>query len=347
MARGLTRKVADLHRAGEIEGIIAITGMTGALIVLDAMKILPFGLPKVLISSAVGVPAHAGQLSKYLAVKDVTVMHAVVDTVGMNSLVHTLAVNGANAICGMLEGDRVSQHHKRPPLALTEFGFCDKGAHYIREILEQEYEIVSFHATGFGDMAAMDLVPQGLFNAFIDLVPGAFSEYLLGGNRGGPGPNRLDIALNVPIPYILCPGGFDMISCGPLERKENDPLWINRKLAERKLHIQDPPRVQARMNAQEARQVAQAAAERLNRYSPKERVKVVLPLKGFSNLSAAGGPLHDPTADEAFIASLKQRLDPAIEVSEVEADINSRPFAKAVGEALARASRACPKKAIV
>jgi uncharacterized protein (UPF0261 family) len=338
MGRGLAAKVAALHAAGEVQGIIAITGMTGALITLPAMKILPFGIPKLIISAATSMPVHAEQFGNYFSVSDITVMHAVVDTVGMNDLVRALAINGANGISGMVEGRKTPLPKHKPSIAMTEFGFCDRAAHYIREILEHDYEIVSFHAQGLGDKAAMDLVPQGIFHACVDLVPGAFSEYLLGGNRGIPGPDRLDLALNLPIPYILCPGGFDMISCGPLERKDrNDPLWSSRKLAQRKLHIQDPPRVQARLSSDEMEHVAAATAEKLNRYPQKGRVKVVVPRKGFSSLSVEGGPLYDPASDEKFMPALKARLDPAINVIEVDSEINSREFARAVTDALAQA----------
>jgi uncharacterized protein (UPF0261 family) len=299
------------------------------------MKTMPFGLPKLLISSAVALPIHATQFAEYFALRDITVMHAVVDTVGMNALVRKLALNGANAISGMAEAYRASAKESKPSIALTEFGFCDKGAHFIRELFEKEFEIVSFHAQGLGDRAAMELIPQGLFQAFIDLVPGAFSEYLLGGNRGTCGPDRMDIASHLSIPYILCPGGFDMISCGPLDRKDRDDfLWTSRKLAERKLFIQEHPRVQARLNAAEMEQIATALSEKLNRYDNKSRVKVMIPLRGFSSLSVAGGPLCDPDADAVFGAVLKKRLDREIEIIEVDADINSKIFAKATVDML-------------
>ncbi len=135
---------------------------------------------------------------------------------------------------------------KKPPsVAITELGFCDKGTHYIRDLLEEDYDIISFHATGLGDRAVEDLVSQGFFDAFIDLVPAGLSEYLLGGNRAA-GLDRLETACKQGIPYILAPCGFDMISCGPLDRKDKgDPLWVSRKLAERKLFIQDAMKVQA------------------------------------------------------------------------------------------------------
>jgi uncharacterized protein (UPF0261 family) len=336
MTAGLKAKIRDLHEGGQLQGVVAITGMTGALISLPAMKELPFGIPKLLISGATGQPVHAAKFGDYFARSNITVMHTVVDTVGMNPLVRTLALNGADAISGMVEGGPAPLEGERPSIAVTEFGYCDKGAYHIREILEDKYEIVSIHAMGVGDKAALDLTPQGVFKGFIDLVPGAFSEHLLGGNRDA-GPDRLDVAATLPIPYIFCPGGFDMISCGPPERREqNDPLWTSRKLAERKLCLQ-PPRVQARTSAGEMQQVAEAAATRLNAYDNKARVKAVIPLRGFSSLSVEGGPLHDPASDAAFSATLKSCLDPQIEIVEVDSSINDPIFARAVADALSRA----------
>ena len=338
MAEGLRAKTSDLYARGDLQGMIAITGMTGALISLPAMKELPFGVPKLLISGATGQPVHAAKFGDYFARSNITLMHTVVDTVGMNPLVRTLALHGADAISGMVEGGPASLEGDKPSVAVTEFGYCDKGAYHIREILGGDYEIVSIHAMGVGDKAALDLAPQGIFTALVDLVPGAFSENLLGGNRDA-GPDRLDVAATLPIPYIFCPGGFDMISCGPIERRDrNDFLWTSRRLAERKLYVQ-PPRVQARTSAEEMKQIAAAAAERLNRYRHKTRVKAVIPLRGFSSLSVEGGPLHDPVSDHAFSRTLKAHLDPEIEVIEVDTDINSPTFARAVADALSSAFR--------
>jgi uncharacterized protein (UPF0261 family) len=335
MAEGLTKKVLELHKAGKLKGMIAIAGMTGTFLSLTAMKALPFGVPKLLISSVTAMPAYANRLAEYFGLRDITVMHTVIDTVGLNPLVRTLAVNGANAICGMVEGMEAPQKEKKPSIAITEFGFCDKGAHYVRELLEKDYELVSFHATGVGDRAAVDLVSQGFFEAFIDLVPASFSEYLFGGNRAS-GPNRLDAAVNQPVPYILSPCGFDMISCGPIERRDKgDPLWVSRKLAERKLLLQDAIRVQARTSVEEMEMTAKAVAEKLNQYKNKKLVKFIIPKKGFSSLSVEGGALYDPVSDEAFIKELRKHLDPEIKIVELNADLNSREFAQAVVEALA------------
>jgi uncharacterized protein (UPF0261 family) len=334
IAEGLGRKLIELLNTKKLDGVIAVGGMTGTFITLSALRLLPFGIPKLLISSVAAMPAYAKRLAEYFGVRDITVMHSVVDTVGMNPLIKSLMLNGAGAICGMVEAYQPAQKEKKPSIALTEFGFCDKGAHYLRELVEKDYNIVSFHATGMGEKAAVDLVSQGFFEVFIDLVPAGLSEYLLGGNRAA-GPDRLDAGLKQNLPYILSPCGFDMISCGPIQRRDDkDPLWTTRKLAERKLLIQDALRVQARTNPEEMQLIAKAVAEKLNQYRKKKWVKFVIPIKGFSSLSVEGGALHDPDSDQAFINEFKKQIDPEIEVIEVNTHINTPEFAQAVVEVL-------------
>jgi uncharacterized protein (UPF0261 family) len=306
MADGLGKILQEHHHAGELQGIIAVGGMTGTFISLSAMKLLPFGVPKLLISSVAAMPAYAKKLAEFFGVRDVTVMHSVVDTVGLNPLVRRLMLNGAGAICGMVETQEPAPREEKRSIALTEFGFCDKGAHYVREMLENDFSIISFHATGIGEKAAMDLVGQGLFEAFIDMVPAGFSEYL-----------------------------FDMISCGPIQRRDDaDPLWTSRNLAARKLLLQDAIRVQARTSVEEMQTIAQEVAKKLNQSKNKKLIKFILPTKGFSSLSVEGGALYEPVSDKAFIEALKKSLDDEINVIEVDADINTPEFARAVVDAL-------------
>lgn len=334
MSEGLVRKVLELYEAGKLQGIIAVAGLTGTVMTLPAMKALPFGFPKLLISTGAALPAYAGRLSQFFSVRDITVMHSVADTVGLNPLVRTLMINGAGAICGMVESHQPPQKEAKPSIAITEFGFCDKGAHYVREYLEKDYNFVSFNAQGLGDRAVEDLVSQGLFEGFVDMMPANLGEYLLGGNRAA-GPDRLEAACKQGIPYILTPCGFDMISCGPVERKDkNDPLWISRKLAERKMLVQDAMRVQARTSVEEVRTIAKAVAEKLNKHRDRKLVKFVVPTKGFSSLSVEGGALYEPDTDRAFIEELRKNLDPEIQIIEVDTHINTPEFGKAVGDAL-------------
>ncbi|MBI4788108.1 MAG: Tm-1-like ATP-binding domain-containing protein [Chloroflexi bacterium] len=336
MAEGMAKRAVELYAAGELQGVIAVAGMTGTFLSLTVMRALPFGLPKVLISSVAAMPAYAGKFADYFGVRDITVMHTVTDTVGMNSLVRTLMINGAGAICGMVESYEPLARSDKPLVAMTEFGFCDKGAGYVRAEIKDNYNVVSFHATGLGDRAVEDLVGQGLFDAFVDLVPANYGEYLLGGNRASA-PDRLEAACRLGVPYILSPCGFDMLSCGPIERKDkNDPLWASRKLAERKLFVQDAMRVQARTSAEEMAMVATAVAAKLNKHTKPKQVKFVIPSKGFSSLSVEGGQLHAPEIDKVFADTLRECLSPEIEIITVDAHINTPEFGKAVADALTR-----------
>jgi uncharacterized protein (UPF0261 family) len=145
----------------------------------------------------------------------------------------------------------------------------------------------------------------------------------------------LDAGVRQGKPYILTPCGFDMISCGPIQRRDqNDPLWVKRKLAERKLLVQDAIRVQARTSPEEVRTIAQEVSGKLNPAKNKKLVKFVVPTKGFSSLSVEGGALCDPACDRVFIDELKKNLDPQIEVIEVNTHINTPEFARAVVDAL-------------
>lgn len=330
VSEGLARILLDLHKKGELSGVIGVGGMIGTFITLNAVKSLPFGMPKLLISSVAAMPAYAKRLAEYFGVSDITVMHSLVDTAGMNPLIKSLMRNGAGAICGMVETYRPAVIEAKPSIAVTEFEFCDLGAHYVRELLNEDYNLVSFHATGVGEKAAVDLVSLGNYEAFIDLVPAGFSEYLIGGNRAA-GPDRLDAGKNLGRPYILAPCGFDMISCGPIQRRdEKDPLWTSRNLAERKLLIQDALRVQVRTSPEEMRVIARAVAAKLNQYQNLDKVKFIIPLRGFSSLSVEGGALYDPRSDQAFIEEFKRNVHQDIEVVEVDTHINTPEFARAL-----------------
>lgn len=333
MGLGLGIKLEELHQAGRLQGVIAVSGMTGTLITLPALKNLPFGMPKVLISSATALPRYADYYAQFFGLNDITVMHSVVDTVGMNAMLRTLLTNGASAICGMVEGYEAPAVGTKPAIAITEYGFAEQCAHYVREALEDEFDLISFHAQGIGDLAVEHQVGQGKFEGLIDLVPSAIGEYFLGGNRPS-GPDRLENAVRRGIPYVLAPCGFDILSSGPIARKDNgDPLWTSRKLAERKMFLQDSQRVQVRTSADEMRQVAKIVAERLNKHPNRKLVKFFVPTQGFSSPGAPGGPLHEPETDRVFTAELKKQLHPEVQVIEFDTHLNTHEFAEAVARA--------------
>jgi len=151
-------------------------------------------------------------------------------------------------------------------------------------------------------------------------VPAGFSEHLFGGTRNA-GPDRLSAGSDLDMPYIIAPGGFDMIGCGPIEKRDNnDPLWESGKPTERKLFIMDSARVEVRTSAEKMRRLAIEVAKRLNQRKSKNRAKFVIPLKGFSFPGTEGGTLYDPDSDKAFIETIKECLDPEIEIIEARRD---------------------------
>jgi uncharacterized protein (UPF0261 family) len=186
--------------------------------------------------------------------------------------------------------------------------------------------VIPFHAQGIGDKAMEELIGEGLFQGVMDIVPAGVSEELLGGNRAA-GPNRLENAGRLGIPQIITPCGFDMLSCGPLERGDRgDPLWVSKNIKNRKLFIPDAFRVQARTHPQELREIAREVARKLNR--AKGPIAILIPLKGWSSLDREGMPLYDPVGDRAFLDELKIHIDPKIPIVELDLHLNTREFAQ-------------------
>lgn len=329
MIKGAIKKVKNLLENEELDGILSIGGASNTVMATTIMKSLPFGIPKVMVSSTAAMPAYAGG---YFGTKDIAILHSVVDIAGLNPLVKDILQRGAGVICGMVEmGEGVNsllkKVIKKDLIALTEFKFSEDCCSHVRHLLEEKgFEVIPFHAQGIGDRAMEDLIEDGLFQGVMDIVPAGVGEELLGGNRAA-GPNRLEKAGQVGIPQIITPCGFDMLSCGPLERGDrSDPLWVSKDIKNRKLFIPDAFRVQARTTSQELREIAREVAKKLNR--SKGPVIFLIPLKGWSSLDQEGMPLYDPEADNTFIDELKRSLDPKIILKEVDLHLNTHEFAE-------------------
>jgi uncharacterized protein (UPF0261 family) len=333
MIRGASKVVQDLLRNGRLDGIVSIGGASNTGLATTVMGTLPFGVPKVMVSSMAAVPAYAGS---YFGTKDITMIHSVVDISGLNPLLASVLSRTAGAICGMVlapsgdlnlfPGDRA-----RPRVALTEFKFSEISCRRAAQVLAASgVEVVPFHAQGIGDRAMEGLIDQGLIDGVLDMVPAGLAEEILGGNRGA-GLERLEAAGRRGIPQLVTPCGVDMLSCGPLERGDRgDPLWTSRRLSQRKLFIPDALRVQARTSAAELLEVAGLFAEKLNRATGP--TLFLIPTRGWSSLSEEGRPLCDFEADAAFTERLKERLGAAVTLRELDMPLNTEAF----GELAAR-----------
>jgi uncharacterized protein (UPF0261 family) len=334
MIKGATIKVQELLGKGLLDGIIAFGGASNTTSATTVMKALPFGIPKLMVSSTASMPAYA---AKYIGTKDITMMHSVVDISGLNDLTKAVLERAAGGICGMAaaSGGPVKPLSTSPLIAITTFKFAEKCGQHAMELLDKKgYTVIPFHAQGIGDSAMEELIEQGLFQGVIDLVPAGVIEELLGGNRAA-GPHRLESAGKRGIPQVLTPCGFDMLSCGPLSRREaGDPLWTSLRLAERKIFIPDEFRVAARTSGDEVCRVAEVIARKLN--ESKGPVKFFIPTRGWSSLSTKGADLYEPVTDALFAPALKKSLRPDIEVSELPMELNSPEFAEVLVGALDR-----------
>ncbi len=328
MIEGAVKKVKGLLEKGELDGIISFGGASNTAVATTIMKSLPFGIAKVMLSSTAAMPAYAGG---YFGTKDIAILHSVVDVAGLNPLVRDVLRRAAGMICGMVEMGEgpatLSREKKKRLIALTEFKFSEECSSHVRHLLEERgFQVIPFHAQGISDRAMEELIEEGFFQGVVDIVPAGVGEELLGGNRSA-GPRRLEGAGKMGIPQIITPCGFDMLSCGPLERRERgDPLWVSRGLKKRKLFIPDAFRVQARTTPEELKEIAREVAKKLNK--AKGPVMVLVPLRGWSSLDKEGMPLYDPEADRAFVHELKIQLDPKISLIEFDLHLNTREFAQ-------------------
>ncbi|MGB9629651.1 MAG: Tm-1-like ATP-binding domain-containing protein, partial [Thermodesulfobacteriota bacterium] len=222
MIQGAIEKVKHLLEIGELDGIISLGGASNTTMATAIMKALPFGIPKVMLSSSAAMPAYAGG---YFGTKDITMIHSVVDIAGWNPLIKVALTRAAGAICGMVEMEEETTplfktQSKIGLIALTEFKFSEECCFHVRNLLKEKgFDVIPFHAQGVGDRAMEELIGEGHFQGVIDIVPAGLSEEFLGGNRSA-GPHRLEAAGKMGIPQIITPCGFDMLSCGPLERGE-------------------------------------------------------------------------------------------------------------------------------
>lgn len=332
MIKGAIVKVQELLAKGQMDGIIAFGGASNTTVASSIMKALPFGIPKLLVSSAASMPAYA---ARYIGTRDITMMHSVVDIAGLNELSRNVLERAAGGICGMVDASSgaVEPESADPIVAITEMRFSEHCSQYAQRLLEEKgYVVIPIHAQGIGDQAMEELIDQGVFDAILDLVPAGVSEHLLGGNRAA-GPSRLEAAGRRGIPQVIAPCGFEMISCGPLDRKDNnDPLWTSRQLAERKFYIPDKYRVEVRTSAEELHEIAQVVAQKLNK--AKGPVTFLIPTAGWSTLSLEGVSLHDPELDALFAPTLRNYLDEKINIIEVDTHLNTPEFAQAAVDAL-------------
>ena len=308
--------VREMYSEGHICGAISTGGGTGTHLGTSIMRVLPLCVPKVMVSTVA-----SRDMKNIVGTKDITMIHSVVDILGVNSILGKVLDRAAGAICGMVES-RWKPEQERKRIALTMFGFITKAAEDIKHALEgMGYEVIAFHANGTGGMAMEELAGEGLFHGIVDLAIHELADELMDGYCKGIGPERLMPIPGLDIPRLVVPGGLD---CAVLEFTRHS---VPDQFKDRKIFFYDF-RSAIRLNEKESRSLARQMADKLN--SKPSNYKVVIPMRGWSEADCEGGPLYDPAISEQCIRELKRRLNPQIEIKEVNSHINDPSFAQVV-----------------
>jgi uncharacterized protein (UPF0261 family) len=324
---GASKKANELLESGKLDGIMAIGGYSAATICTRVMKSLPFGLPKLMVSSAAGLPVP--DVGGWFGTSDITMMNTLVDLVRLNKMVKSVLNRAAGAICGMLGvamGDlRTILSTEEPLVAVSVYGPSENCGQLVCELLERRgYGQIVFHAQGVGDRAMEDLIAQGFFDGVVDMVLGGVSDEILEGGRAA-GPYRLESAGARGIPQVVAPSGSNMTGAGPM--RKNREKYISRQ----KVLKIDDIRVMVRLNEEEMRLVADTVAEKLNK--AKGPVQFFMPLRGWSSWERENSILHAPELDKIFLEQLKKRLKPGIKIIEIDSNLEDSIFATAMVEA--------------
>ena len=312
MASGLVQR---LHKEQGLGGIISAGGGSGTHIASSIMRSLPMGIPKLIVSTVA-----SRDMKPVIDTKDITVMHSVVDLLGINSISGKVLDKAAGAICAMAQS-RWEPKETRTQIALTLFGFITPAAEFTRKELEDlGYEVIPFHANGTGGMAMEALAREGYFAAIVDLATHELADELKNGYCSGIGPDRLaPIRSPHPIPRLVIPGGLD---CAVLEFTRDT---VPAEYKGRKIFFYDF-RSAIRLTREETIFIANQIATKLSR--APENYRILIPKYGWSEADKQGAPLFDPELNEVFVKVLRSRLGDTVQIKEVPYHINDPEFGK-------------------
>ncbi len=312
MAAGAAEMAQKLHAEGKIQGIISLGGSAGTTIGAAAMRALPVGIPKVMVSTLA-----SGDTRPYVGTKDICMIYSVVDIAGLNRLSKTILGNAARAIVGMVANAEEEDVDDKPLIGTTMFGVTTPCVTAAREYLESKgYEVLVFHATGTGGRAMEDLISDGFITGSLDITTTEWCDELIGGVMNA-GPNRLEAAGKMGIPQVVSLGALDMVNFGPKET-------VPEKFKNRRLYVHNPTVTLMRTEPDECAQLGKIIAEKLN--AATGPTALVVPLRGVSMIDKEGQPFWHPEADQALFAAIRENIDPSVKLIEVDTDLNDPEF---------------------
>jgi uncharacterized protein (UPF0261 family) len=323
-AQGVARLVADLHAQGKVDGVLSLGGSAGTTIGTAAMRSLPFGVPKLMVSTLA-----SGQVRQYVGVRDILMMHSVVDICGLNRISRTVLANAARAMIGMVSQAHGSQpgglREDRPLITATMFGVTTPCVEVARGQLEHcGYEVLVFHATGIGGRTMESFISDGLIRGVLDITTTELADELVGGELSA-GRNRLTAAALRGMPQVISLGALDMVNFGPR-------ATVPEKFAQRRFYQHNPNITLMRTTPEENDRLGKEIAEKAS--AARGPTAVLVPLQGVSAIDRAGQPFWWPEADAALFQSLRNWIGPQVRLIELDLHINDPAFAETAARTL-------------
>lgn len=320
-AHGVASLVKQAHERGEVVGVISLGGSAGTTIGTTAMRALPLGVPKVMVSTLA-----SGNTRSFVGDKNLVMINSVVDIAGINRISRIVLDHAAAAMAGMLKWPSVPSKDDRPLVAATMFGVTTPCVQHARSILEKAgCEVLVFHATGSGGQAMESLIRDGAISGVLDVTTTELADQLVGGVLSA-GPTRLTAAGTMGIPQVVSVGALDMVNFGPIDT-------VPEKFRHRKFHVHNANITLMRTTADENAALGKEIAEKLTLATGP--VKLFIPLQGVSAIDRAGQPFDAPSAKEALFTNLRNGLRASSRV-ELDLHINDPAFAEAMANELLR-----------
>lgn len=320
MCAGLCAIVRRLHAEGRLDGILGLGGSGGTSLITRAMRELPVGVPKLMVSTVA-----SGDTRAYVGASDVTLMYSVIDISGINSVSAPILANAAAAIAGMATAPKPIAAAHKPLVGATMFGVTTAGVTRARQRLEElGYEVLVFHATGSGGQSMEALVRDGFVSAVLDVTTTELADEI-GGGVFSAGPDRLEIAGERGVPQVVSVGALDMINFGPFES-------VPERFAARQFVRHNATITLMRTTPEQNAELGRIIARKVS--AAHGPVTVFLPLRGVSALDVAGMPFHDPVADAALFDAIRSGIGPNVGLREIDTDINDPAYAVAMADEL-------------
>ena len=304
---GATKIVTELQESGKIHAVVSLGGTQGTSTCAPILQSLPYGFPKVMLSTAA-----SGDTSPFVGIKDITMMFAVSDILGLNVFSRKILANAAAAAWGMAQSEQcITKSEAKGVIGMSNLGVLTQGAMRAIKLFEEAgYEVITFHAIGAGGDAMEQMMKEGIINAVFDYGLGEIADGIWGVLRAG-GPERLTVAGKLGLPQVVVPGGSEHLGI-----LVNEPNKIPTGYENHQSTWHSPYVFVPRLNAEEQGRVAKVIGEKLS-HSTKDTL-FLMPLKGVSSYSAEGGELYNTELDDVYWESLQKELPNTIEVESMD-----------------------------